>query len=307
MAWRATSSQADAVWKATQTIKTAGGSPRGTLRRRAILSRAELARTGVSLSTIDRKVQRRSRRRQWGRRTRAVLPVRGNRRASRGDAQNEASSNFPRADGARRFKTRKRKRRTAALRLLGPPGPSSARRPRAKKARARGRDCLLARRANEAGDGGAFWEECGSGIRSVRSAETVQQPHNMERKRAFEQRRSTRGSRSTAGSDEGPSAGWLAGGASATGRLPALRAMFNDAMSAKCGQLVTRQTRSLNSDCGRARQPRQGQPPPEELVLGLIAAAAQVDVAERRAWLTGRLLHRHATRRLDALRCHAST
>lgn len=76
---------------------------------------------------------------------------------------------------------------------------------------------------------------------------------------------------------------WLAGG-SRNATVPALRAMFNDAMSAKAGRLVDRNP-FAGLGLARSRGNRDTQPPSEETVWRLIAAARELACPSLAAWL----------------------
>jgi integrase len=76
---------------------------------------------------------------------------------------------------------------------------------------------------------------------------------------------------------------WLAGGKNLT-TVPALRAMFNDAMSAKAGRLVDRNPfAGLGISKGRGN--RDAQPPSEKQAWELIYAARRLSLPSFAAWL----------------------
>lgn len=93
---------------------------------------------------------------------------------------------------------------------------------------------------------------------------------------------------------------WIAGGKN-TGTVPALRAMFNDAASAKAGRLV-----AVNPFAGlglkRTRGNRDKQPPTEETVWKLIKAARDLSGPAFAAWLQVACFTGMRPGELDALR-----
>lgn len=76
---------------------------------------------------------------------------------------------------------------------------------------------------------------------------------------------------------------WLAGG-KRNGTIPALRAMFNDAASAKGGRLV-RQNPFARLRISRGPGRRHEQPPSEEQVWKLIRCARELASPSFAAWL----------------------
>ena len=104
--------------------------------------------------------------------------------------------------------------------------------------------------------------------------------HNAERTRAFAARY---GGLPIEAVSDAIVAEWIAGGKN-VGTVPALRAMFNDAASAKAGRLV-----ETNPFAGlglkRTRGLRGVQPPTEEMVWTLIRAARTVSCPSFAAWL----------------------
>lgn len=104
--------------------------------------------------------------------------------------------------------------------------------------------------------------------------------HNAERVRAFAQRY---GSRPMMQIGDGIVGEWLAGGKNLS-TVPALRAMFNDAMSAKAGR-VTRTNPFVGLGLRKSRGNRDKNPPTEEVVWSLIAAARAWAGPSFAAWL----------------------
>jgi len=103
--------------------------------------------------------------------------------------------------------------------------------------------------------------------------------HNRERTKAFVERY---GSRPMDAIEDVVVAEWLAGGVR-NGTVPALRAMFNDAASAKGGRLVSRNPFArlgISRSAGR----RHEQPPSEEQVWKLIRCAREL-APSFAAWL----------------------
>lgn len=96
---------------------------------------------------------------------------------------------------------------------------------------------------------------------------------------------------------------WLAGG-KRNGTVPALRAMFNDARSAKAGRLVDRNPFAelgLRKSKGNAEK----DPPPESVVWDLIGAARELTLPSFAAWLQVACFTGMRPGELDALRWSA--
>jgi integrase len=122
--------------------------------------------------------------------------------------------------------------------------------------------------------------------------------HNRERTRAFVERH---GSLSMDAIEDAVVAEWLAGGVR-NGTVPALRAMFNDAASAKGGRVVSR---NPFARLGISRGPgrRDEQPPSEEQVWTLIRCARELATPSFAAWLQVAAFSGLRPGELDALRC----
>jgi integrase len=94
-------------------------------------------------------------------------------------------------------------------------------------------------------------------------------------------------------------AAWLAGG-KRNGTVPALRAMFNDAASAKAGRLV-RQNRFARLGISKGPGRSYEQPPSEEQVWKLIRCAHELASPSFAAWLQVAAFTGLRPRELDAL------
>jgi integrase len=104
--------------------------------------------------------------------------------------------------------------------------------------------------------------------------------HNAERVRGFAERY---GHLALGAVTDDVVAEWLVGGAR-NATVPALRAMFNDAMSAKAGRLVERNP-FAGLGLARSRGNRDKQPPSEATVWSLIRAAQDLACPSFAAWL----------------------
>lgn len=104
--------------------------------------------------------------------------------------------------------------------------------------------------------------------------------HNAERVRGFVERY---GDLPLGAVTDATVAEWLAGGAR-NATVPALRAMFNDAMSAKAGRLIDRNP-FAKLGLARSRGNRDKQPPSEATVWELIGAAHELVCPSFAAWL----------------------
>jgi len=130
-----------------------------------------------------------------------------------------------------------------------------------------------------------------------RSAVCSTNIHNRERTQGFVERYGTR--RIDAINDE-VVAEWLAGGAR-NGTVPALRAMFNDAASAKAGRVLQHNPFArLGIPKGPGR--RHEQPPSEEQVWKLIRCAHELTTPSFAAWLQVAAFTGLRPGELDALR-----
>jgi hypothetical protein len=142
--------------------------------------------------------------------------------------------------------------------VLGGPG-TFATKTGAKQARVRARERLGHARVEDV-TARAFWERWTSDPLFARPKESTN-IHNRERTRAFVDRY---GNLSIGGIGDQVVAEWLAGGRR-NGTVPALRAMFNDAASAKAGRLV-RQNPFARLGISKGPGRRHEQPPNEEQV-----------------------------------------
>ena len=147
----------------------------------------------------------------------------------------------------------------------------------AKQARSRAREAIAAKTADRV-TLQAFWERW--------TTDPLAQPkesaniHNRERTRAFAE---SYGHLPIAHVGDLVVAEWLKGGMH-NGTVSALRAMLNDAASARGGRLISRNPFSrLGMSRGRGR--RDLQPPTEQQVWGLIEAARKVACPSFAAWL----------------------
>jgi integrase len=104
--------------------------------------------------------------------------------------------------------------------------------------------------------------------------------HNAERVRGFVERY---GDLPLGAITDDVVADWLAGG-TRNATVPALRAMFNDAMSAKAGRLIDRNP-FAKLGLTRSRGNRDSQPPSEQTVWELVAAARELACPSLAAWL----------------------
>jgi integrase len=142
----------------------------------------------------------------------------------------------------------------------------------------------------------AFWARWTNDPLFARPKESTN-IHNRERTRAFVERYGSRPMDSIA---DAVVAEWLAGGVR-NGTVPALRAMFNDAASAKGGRVVSRNPFArlgISSGSGR----RDEQPPSEEQVWKLIRCARELATPSFAAWLQVAAFSGLRPGELDALR-----
>jgi integrase len=142
----------------------------------------------------------------------------------------------------------------------------------------------------------SFWERWTQDPLFARPKESTN-IHNRERTRAFAQRY---GACPISAIDDAVVAEWLAGG-KRNGTIPALRAMFNDAASAKSGRLVVR---NPFARLGVARGPgrRHERPPSEAEVWRLIGCARKLATPSFAAWLQVAAFTGMRPGELDALR-----
>ena len=144
------------------------------------------------------------------------------------------------------------------------------------------RDRALAQvrgRAWERATVAAFWERWTTDALFARPKASTNK-HNQERTKAFAERY---GSMLIRNIDDGIVAEWLAGG-SRNGQAPALRAMFNDAASAKGGRLIKRNP-FANLGIAKTRGNTDVDPPDQEVVWQLIRAARKVAGPYFSAWI----------------------
>jgi integrase len=178
--------------------------------------------------------------------------------------------------------------------VLGDPG-TFATKTEAKRARQQARDRLGQARPQDV-TVRAFWERWTADSLFARPKESTN-IHNRERTRGFVERY---GGQRIDRIDDGVVADWLAGG-KRNGTVPALRAMFNDAASAKAGRLVPQNPFArLGISKGPGR--RHEQPPSEEQVWKLIRHAHDLASPSFAAWLQVAAFTGLRPGELDALR-----
>ena len=141
-----------------------------------------------------------------------------------------------------------------------------------------------------------FWERWTADPLFARAKQSTN-IHNRERTKAFV---AAYGGLRIDAIDDAVVAEWLAGG-SRNGTVPALRAMFNDAASAKAGRLVTSNPFArLGISRGSGR--RNEQPPSEEQVWKIIRCARDLATPSFAAWLQVAAFTGLRPGELDALR-----
>jgi integrase len=141
-----------------------------------------------------------------------------------------------------------------------------------------------------------FWERWTTDPLFARPKESTN-IHNRERTRAFVERY---GERQIGTIDDTVVADWLAGG-KRNGTIPALRAMFNDAASAKGGRRV-RQNPFARLGVSRGPGRRHEHPPTEEQVWRIIRCAYELASPSFAAWLQVAAFTGMRPGELDALR-----
>ena len=178
--------------------------------------------------------------------------------------------------------------------ILGGPG-TFATKTEAKQARMRARERLGQRRVEDVSLR-AFWERWTTDPLYARPKESTN-ILNRERTGAFVDRY---GNLSIGEIGDDVVAEWLAGGRR-NGTVPALRAMFNDAASAKAGRLVAR---NPFAGLGISRGPgrRHEQPPSEKQVWTLVGQAHRLVSPSFAAWLQVAAFTGLRPGELDALR-----
>jgi hypothetical protein len=258
------------------------------------VSRAELAALmGVSLATVDRLVAEGMPSVTWGPSHPAGLEhqlrSRGRRSGGERRERHEAAVWALAGAGPRPDNRRERQRLTC-------PGRSGtfATKGEAKRAREQARERLSEPRSREV-TLRVFWERWTSDPLFARPKESTN-IHNRERTRAFVGRY---GALRIDRVDDEIVAEWLAGG-KRNGTVPALRAMFNDAASAKAGRLV-RQNPFARLGISKGPGRRYEQPPSEEQVWKLIRFA-HVASPSFAAWLQVAAFTGLRPGELDALR-----
>lgn len=142
----------------------------------------------------------------------------------------------------------------------------------------------------------AFWERWTTDPLFARPKESTN-IHNRERTKAFV---AQYGARSIDAIDDAVVAEWLAGGVR-NGTVPALRAMFNDAASAKAGRVV-RGNPFARLGISRGPGRRHEQPPSEEQVWRIIRCARDLATPSFAAWLQVAAFTGLRPGELDALR-----
>jgi integrase len=162
--------------------------------------------------------------------------------------------------------------------VLGGPGTFRTK-AEAKAAREKARERLAAHRGDAGATLAAFAERWSTDPLFSRPKESTD-IYNRERIRRFVERY---GQLPIAAIDDGIVAEWLAGGRR-NGTVPALRAMFNDAASAKAGRLIERNPFSglgLRKGAGN----RHRQPPAEQQMWALLDHARRLTPPSFADWL----------------------
>lgn len=178
--------------------------------------------------------------------------------------------------------------------ILGPPSTFGTK-TEAKQARAAAREVL----AEQTARGVTlleFWERWTSDPLFARPKQSTNL-HNLERTEAFCRRY---GDLPIHHVGDTAVAEWLRGGRR-NGTIPALRAMFNDAASAKAGRLV-KHNPFANLGITRGPGRRDQQPPTEEMVWSLISHARDLTSPFFAAWLQVACFTGMRPGELDALR-----
>jgi integrase len=178
--------------------------------------------------------------------------------------------------------------------LLGSPG-TFATKTEAKRAREKARERLGESR-EVAITLAAFWERWTADPLFARPKESTN-IHNRERTKGFV---AVYGARPIGKIDDAVVAEWLAGG-SRNGTVPALRAMFNDAASAKAGRVV-RSNPFARLGISRGPGRRHEQPPSEEHVWKIVRCARELATPSFAAWLQVAAFTGLRPGELDALR-----
>jgi integrase len=142
----------------------------------------------------------------------------------------------------------------------------------------------------------AFWERWTTDALFARPKQSTN-IHNRERTKGFV---AVYGPRPIGMIDDAVVAEWLAGG-SRNGTVPALRAMFNDAASAKAGR-VARSNPFARLGISRGPGRRHEQPPSEEQVWKIVRCARNLATPSFAAWLQVAAFTGLRPGELDALR-----
>lgn len=186
------------------------------------------------------------------------------------------------------------RRNVSVSRVLGGPGTFTTKR-EAKAAREQARQRLV-----EARDAtitvGVFWERWTTDLAFARPKESTN-VHNRERTRHFAD---AHAALPMVAVDDATVDRWLAVGGR-TGQVPALRAMFNDAASARGGRTVQHNP-FAGLGLRRTSGNRYRQPPSEAQVWALIAAAREHTLPSFAAWLQVACYTGMRPGELDALR-----
>jgi integrase len=187
-----------------------------------------------------------------------------------------------------------RRRNVSVSRVLGASG-TFATRAEAKRARELAR-ARLGEDLSKPVTLAAFWQRWTTDSLFARPKESTN-IHNRERTRTFVARY---GAQPIDAIDDSVVAEWLAGG-SRNGTVPALRAMFNDAASAKAGR-VARNNPFARLGISRGPGRRHEQPPSEEQIWKIIRCARELATPSFAAWLQVAAFTGLRPGELDALR-----
>lgn len=164
----------------------------------------------------------------------------------------------------------------------------------ARAARERAR-AVLAEQLSEGVTVGMWWERWTTD-RLYRRPKESTNLHNRERTRAFAEKHASMPLRHVG---DTTAAEWIRGGKN-LGTIPAIRAMLNDAKSAKAGRLIDR---NPFAELGIAKGSRKDQQPPsEEMVWSLIGHARELTSPHFAAWLQVAAFTGIRPGELDALR-----
>jgi integrase len=249
---------------------------------------------GVSTATVDRLVSEGYAVSDVGTAHEAVPRIGGDRVGRRKAPHRMSLTKLPSGRWRAQVYDPARRRNVSVSRVLGVSG-TFATRAEAKRARELARARLgedLAKPVTLA----AFWQRWTSDPLFARPKESTN-IHNRERTKAFVARY---GTRPIDAIDDSLVAEWLAGG-SRNGTVPALRAMFNDAASAKAGRVV-RSNPFARLGISRGPGRRHEQPPSEEQVWKIVRYARELATPSFAAWLQVAAFTGLRPGELDALR-----